>query len=267
MITRRSILGLAVSLPLRSASLPEQSAAIALERGFPDPAVSYLLMESASGRVIASRWANPEDPAPVGSLVKPFTALAYGETHGFRYPVFTCQGDASHCWLPQGHGRMEIGTAIAHSCNAYFLELASDVKQEALVAVTQRFGLGAPAPGDDAAVLIGLRGSWRVSPFAIARAYSELAARSFEPGVQEMLAGMALSARLGTGRGVGPGAYVKTGTAPCMHLSKEAGDGWVIALYPTGAPRFNLLVRVHGVPGARAAWVCGRMRRALGAAE
>jgi hypothetical protein len=147
------------------------------------------------------------------------------------------------------------------------LELAGEVKPEALAAVTQRFGLSAPPPGYDAAALIGLRGNWRVSPFAIARAYSELAARSFEPGVQQMLAGMALSARLGTGRGAGPGAYVKTGTAPCTHLSKGAGDGWVIALYPTVAPRFILLLGVHGVPGAQAAFVCGKMRRALGAVE
>jgi cell division protein FtsI/penicillin-binding protein 2 len=162
---------------------------------------------------------------------------------------------------------MDISAAIAHSCNAYFLELAGEVKPEALAAVTQRFGLSAPPPGYDAAALIGLRGNWRVSPFAIARAYSELAARSFEPGVQQMLAGMALSARLGTGRGAGPGAYVKTGTAPCTHLSKGAGDGWVIALYPTVAPRFILLLGVHGVPGAQAAFVCGKMRRALGAVE
>jgi hypothetical protein len=267
MITRRTVLGLSVTLPLRPISLPQQSAAIVLEQEFRDSAVSYMLIEPGNGRVIGWRWEHPEDAVPVGSLVKPFTALAYGETHGFRFPVSMCLGEASRCWLPQGHGRMDISTAIAHSCNAYFLELASDVNPEALAAVTQRFGLAAPAPGDDPAVLIGLKGSWRVSPFAIARAYSELAARSFEPGVPEMLAGMALSARLGTGRGVGPGAYVKTGTAPCVHLSREPGDGWVIALYPTGAPRFILLLRVHGVPGARAAWVCGKMRRALGAVE
>jgi len=156
---------------------------------------------------------------------------------------------------------MEISTAIAHSCNAYFLELARDVAPEALEAVLQRFGLSAPDVGLEAATLIGLGAGWRVSPFAIARAYSELIARSFDPGVRDLLAGMVLSGQIGTGRGVGRGAYVKTGTAPCIHESKEGGDGYVIALFPTEAPRFNLLVRVHGVPGARAAWVCGKMRR------
>jgi cell division protein FtsI/penicillin-binding protein 2 len=259
MLTRRAILGLAVSAPLGAASLPEQSAGMALDRAFPDPRLSYLLTDCAANREICSRWTHPMDPVPVGSLVKPFTALAYGETHGFRYPAFICSG--ARCWLPAGHGRMEINTAIAHSCNAYFLELARDVAPEALGSVVQRFGLSAPDPGVDPSMLIGLGAGWRISPFAIARAYSELIARSFDPGVREILAGMALSGQSGTGRGVGRGAYVKTGTAPCSHESREGGDGYVIALYPTSAPRINLLVRVHGVPGAAAAWVCGKMRK------
>jgi hypothetical protein len=250
MLTRRTILSLAASAPLGAASLPEQSAAIALDRAFPDPDVSYLLTDCATNREISSRWTYPTDPLPIGSLVKPFTALAYGQTHGFRYPSFTCSG--ARCWFPQGHGRMEISTAIAHSCNAYFLELARDVAPEPLNSVLQRFGLSAPDPGAEAATLIGLGGAWRISPFAIARAYSELIARSLDPGVRELLAGMALSGQSGTGRGVGPGAYVKTGTA--------GGDGYVIALFPIDAPHFNLLVRVRGVPGAKAAWVCGQMR-------
>ena len=139
--------------------------------------------------------------------------------------------------------------------------IGSTLVEDALRTVLERFGLSAPEAGAGAATLIGLGTGWRISPFAIARAYSELIARSTDPGVRELLAGMALSARSGTGRGVGAGAYVKTGTAPCMHQSREAGDGYVIALYPMDAPRFNLLVRVHGVPGAKAAWTCGKIRR------
>ena len=41
---------------------------------------------------------------------------------------------------------MEISTAIAHSCNAYFLELARDVAPEALESVVQRFGLSRQIP-------------------------------------------------------------------------------------------------------------------------
>jgi hypothetical protein len=261
--TRRTILGWGVAPLMRSASLPEQSAAILLERGFPDPAISYLLLDATSGRLICSRWVHLEEPIPVGSLVKSFTALAYGATHSFQFPAVTCKGEESRCWLPQGHGRMELKTAIAHSCNAYFLELAVGVQGAALDAVTQRFSLNSPELGSGPATLIGLGAMWKISPLSIALAYLELAARSAEPGVGMLLAGMALSANLGTGRGAGPGAYVKTGTAPCLDELKHSGDGFAIALFPTNTPRFALLVRAHGVPGAHAAVVCGRMRKAL----
>ncbi len=263
MMTRRAMLGAVASIPLRPASLVDQSAAIVLNRIAPDSAVSYLLAEVGTGREIAARWPRVDDPVPVGSLVKPFTALAYGETHGFRFPVSNCRGEQDHCWLPQGHGRLDIGRAIAYSCNAYFLELAREVNPEVLVAITERYGLGAPPAEVDPAAFIGLGTSWKNAPFAVARAYSELIARPNDPGVRGILAGMALSARLGTGRGVSPGAYAKTGTAPCIHQSREAGDGYVIALFPIPTPRYNLLVRVHGVPGSHAAFVCGKMRRAL----
>jgi len=263
MMTRRAILSLAASIPLRPASLAEQSATLVLDRVAPDPSVSYLLTEFGTGREIAARWPRVDDPVPVGSLVKPFTGLAYGETHEFHFPISNCRGEQDHCWLPQGHGRMDISSAIAYSCNAYFLGLALDVDTDALAAVVERYGLSRPASDASPATYIGLGISWKISPFAIARAYSELVARSTDPGVREILAGMALSARSGTGRGVSLGAYAKTGTAPCIHESRQVGDGSVVALFPAPAPRFNLLVRVHGVPGARAAWVCGKMRRAL----
>jgi cell division protein FtsI/penicillin-binding protein 2 len=262
-MTRRTILGCAIAPLLRSASLPDQSAAIILERGFPDPGISYLLLDATSSRVICSRWVKPDEPLPVGSLVKPFTALAFGATHNFQFPAFTCKGEESRCWLPQGHGSMELKTAIAHSCNAYFLELASGVQREALDSVTQRFSMNSPDLGSGPATLIGLGAMWRISPLSIAHAYLELTARSSEPGVGSLLSGMALSAKSGTGRGAGAGAYVKTGTAQCLDELRHAGDGFAIALYPTNTPRFALLVRVHGVPGAQAASVCGRMRKAL----
>ncbi len=256
MTTRRALLASMIAIPLRPASLPEQSAVLALDRAFPDPRISYLLLYASNGRMIGSRWDHPENPAPVGSLVKPFTALAYRRTHDFRFPSFVCRGEASQCWLPKGHGSVEITRAIAHSCNAYFLELARDVSPEALAAVAQGFGLNAPDPRATPTALIGLGETWPIAPISIARAYCELV----KSGPRELLAGMALSARLGTGRGVGAGAYAKTGTAPCIHESREMGDGYVIALYPSEAPRYALLVRVHGVPGAQAAVTCGRMR-------
>jgi hypothetical protein len=258
-MTRRQLLSLAAALPIRASSLQEQSAALALEHAFPDAATSYLLLNAMSGRVISARWPDPENPVPVGSLVKPFTAFAYGETHDFRFPAAICLGGESQCWLPSGHGRMEITSAIAHSCNAYFFGLAEAIAPQELTTLTRRFGLPAPDPASGPSTLIGLGGGWRMAPLTVARAYCELAAGSAEPGITALLAGMALSARSGTGRGVGPGAYAKTGTAPCIH-GPSGGDGYTVALFPLDTPRYELLVRVHGVPGSHAAQVCGRMR-------
>jgi cell division protein FtsI/penicillin-binding protein 2 len=239
-LTRRALLYSAVSLR-------EQSAALLLDHAFPDPALSYLLLNAVSGRVICSRWLQPEDRVPVGSLVKPFTAIAYRDAHGSRFPLYTCHG----CWLPQGHGQLEIATALANSCNAYFLELASQVQPEAMAEVARRFGIAEPSPNASPEALIGLGETWPNSPLAVARAYCELAARK-----DPLLAGLALSAKSGTGRGIGPGAYAKTGTV--------SNQGFAIAVYPTDAPRFAMLVRVHGITGAHAAIVCGQMRAALG---
>ena len=102
----------------------------------------------------------------------------------------------------------------------------------------------------------------------MARAYLALASRSGDAGAEDLAAGMLLSARYGTGSGVdralhGNRARVKTGTAPCVHSHRLPGDGYAVVLYPAEAPRFLLLVQVHGVPGARAAAVAGRMMRVV----
>jgi cell division protein FtsI/penicillin-binding protein 2 len=100
----------------------------------------------------------------------------------------------------------------------------------------------------------------------MARAYLELVRRRDQPGVREVLAGMALSAKQGTGAEVDRAlpfadALVKTGTAPCTHFKRAPGDGFTVVLAPSDDPRILLMVRVHGVPGARAAKIAGQMLR------
>lgn len=213
----------------------------------------YLLLDAHTGAVISQDWPDSERPVPLGSLVKPFTALAFAETHRFAYPQFECKGQSSGCWSPRGHGRIEMKQAIAWSCNAYFLALSAAVRIEDVASLASRFGLRGPAPGSAASTLVGLGDGWETSPLSVARAYCELAARAGAPGVDELLAGMALSATIGTGSAVGASALVKTGTAPCVHSRKTPGDGYTIVLYPKDAPRIALLVRVEGVPGSQAA--------------
>jgi cell division protein FtsI/penicillin-binding protein 2 len=270
---RRRIVGLILSitafvpLSLCDSSLYEQSLSSGIASHFSLPGVSYVLLDARTGRVLDLRWDESSRPVPVGSLVKPFTALAYAESHHFTYPVLLCRGGVDGCWLSHGHGRIGMKEAIAQSCNAYFRQLAREVRPDNFELVAHRFGMPAALEHTRGAVLVGLGVDWQVAPVSIARAYCQLAERVQDPGVTEVIRGMALSGAIGTGRAVdgavqGFAALVKTGTAPCVHAPPSPGDGYTIALWPAESPRFALLVRVHGVPGAQAAAVCGRMLRA-----
>ena len=245
-------------------TLFSQSAVQVLEREFSGSSVSYLLLDANSGVLLASHWENSGKPIPLGSLVKPFTALAYAGAHDFRYPIYECRGQASGCWQVRPHGKLDIISAIAVSCNSYFRSLAESVTSEQLLPVTRSFDLESPEANFTGPSLIGLGEQWKISPVRMARAYLELYRRRDQPGVREILAGMLRSAQHGTGAAVGRAlkhseAFVKTGTAPCIHAPRAPGDGFVVALVPAQAPEIVLMVRVHGVPGAKAAETVGRM--------
>jgi cell division protein FtsI/penicillin-binding protein 2 len=249
---------------LAAASLYDQSVARLLAEHYPSSDLSYILIDANTRRLIASRWDRIAEPVPVGSLVKPFLALAYGQQHNFRYPGYFCHGAADGCWLSRGHGKVDISTAIAYSCNAYFLKLAASLKPEDVDSLAQRYALSIGKAPLDAAEMIGLGGAWRIEPQQLLRAYLLLAAAPQPAGAAELLRGMALCARFGTAEAVGRNlhglpALAKTGTAPCVHEPRAPGDGYVLVLYPAEQPRLALLVRVHGVPGARAAEVGGHV--------
>jgi len=250
------------------ASLFAQSAGQVLNREFPSDDISFLLFDVHTGALLASRWADPETPIPLGSLVKPFTALAYGERHEFQYPAHICRGTKTGCWRPSGHGVVDLTSAIAYSCNSYFRLLTKNLASTDLSQIVTRFGLQPPPPGTDGSALAGFGGAWRISPFQMAHAYLELIRHQDEPGVRPILSGMAQSARQGTAAGVDRAlahsdALAKTGTAPCTHSKHAPGDGFTVVLIPADQPQFLLLVRVHGVPGAEAAKTAGEMLHRL----
>lgn len=259
-------------------SLFAQSASQALQRDFPSDDISFFLLDVQTGEVLASRWDHPETPIPLGSLVKPFTALAYGELHEFKYPVHICRGTSSGCWRPRGHGAVDLTSAIAYSCNSYFRVLTANMTAAQIAPTAASFGLQPPAPGISGPALAGLgdhgldnhrfENQWLVSPLNMARAYLELLRRRDQPGVLLILSGMEKSARQGTGAEVDRalerfGALAKTGTAPCTHAKHAPGDGFTVALAPAERPQVLLLVRVHGVPGAQAAKTAGQMLRRI----
>jgi cell division protein FtsI/penicillin-binding protein 2 len=250
------------------ASLFAQAAAEELHRDFPDRDISYLLLDAHTGSVLALRWDIPDKPIPMGSLVKPFAALAYGERHDFQYPGHTCRGTASGCWLPHGHGDVDLSAAIAYSCNSYFRMLTANLSATDISPIANRFGLEPPGGDCSGPELVGLGIHWRISPLRMARAYIELVRRRQQPGVGAVLEGMAQSARQGTGAEVRRASrlsdvLVKTGTAACTHSRRAPGDGFAVVLTPADQPRILLMVRVHGVPGARAAKTAGQMLRRI----
>jgi hypothetical protein len=251
-----------------SATLFAQSAAEALNRVFPSRDISFLLLDARTGELLASRWDHPDMPIPLGSLVKPFVALAYGEQHDFKYPLHTCHGTTSGCWLPRGHGQLDLTSAIAYSCNSYFRMLTANLTAAEVFSTAARFGLDPPAREASGPTLAGLGPRWQISPLHIARAYLELIRRRAQPGVSQVLEGMAQSARHGTGAEVDralpyPSALVKTGTAACTHAVRAPGDGFAVVLAPADQPHLLLLVRVHAVPGAQAAKTAGQMLRRI----
>jgi len=127
---------------------------------------------------------------------------------------------------------------------------------EDVATVARRFGFEDPDTELSGPALSGIGNRWLISPLRLSRAYLELVRRRDQPGVSEVVAGMAQSAREGTGSEVDHllrqcHALVKTGTA--------GYDGFVVALVPAEEPTLLLLVRVHGVPGAKAAATAGQM--------
>jgi len=254
--------------PAPAKSLFTQSAVLVLEREFSSSDISYLLFDARTGTLLSSRWEDSAKPIPLGSLVKPFTALAYGETHDNQFPSHICHGEASGCWQVRPHGKLDLVSAISVSCNSYFRALAENLTGERLIPIANRFGLDPPNPALSGPPLMGLGDRWPIAPLKMARAYLELYRRRDQPVVRDILAGMAQAARSGTGKGVGQAlkhadALVKTGTAPCTHAHAAPGDGFVIAMVPANQPELLLFVRVHSVPGATASITAGRMLRRL----
>jgi cell division protein FtsI/penicillin-binding protein 2 len=255
---------LQLSLPARLSpaeggpSLFSQTAQAALDRRFTSPDISYLLLDAASGEILAQRWEQPQTPIPMGSLIKPFTAAAYARVHG-RFPVFVCRGQRDGCWLPRGHGRMTVDAAIAESCNAYFLSLSLEISASEANALLLSYSLPPVRDPvrdiDKARMLTGLSADWRVSPLALAQAYLRLVRDCRRGPCTPIVYGMRESASTGTSRALArmlPGVSVlaKTGTAECEHVPRATADGFSLVLYPADSPRVLLLTRVHGVTGA-----------------
>jgi cell division protein FtsI/penicillin-binding protein 2 len=252
--------GQRAALSCAAQDLRSQSASATLARRFSNPDLSYLLLDE-NGNIMAQRWERPEREVPIGSLIKPFLAVAYGRTHT-SFPKFHCEGKTT-CWFSRGHGTLGIRQAIALSCNSYFHQLMADAEPGFAAPALESFGLTAGVSEIDM-----VRQGGVASPLVLAKAYLELINHAREEAVSSVLQGMALSAQKGTGKAAGAElrhltSLAKTGTAPCTHGKKAPGDGFALVMAPADHPRIVLLVRLHGRPGSMAASAAGRMIAAV----
>jgi len=226
--------------------------------------VDYVVADFATGQIVVEHWRDPQTASP-GSLLKPFVALAYGRKNGLVFPDLDCTGET--CWLPGGHGLVGIVKAIAHSCNTYFRRLAIAVSPSEAGFESSRLGLRAPPPGSTPESLWGLRADWLITPHELLRAYTESVRRRSEPEASIVLEGLRRAAREGTAAALAArllqDAYAKTGTAECAHARNADGDGFAIAVYPTDAPRYAVVTRIHGQTGRTTAAAAATLLEAL----
>ncbi len=86
---------------------------------------------------------------PPGSTFKMITALA-GLEAGLinQHSSVSCPGHYDygntrfHCWKKGGHGSVNLGKALAESCDTYFYKLSTQLGVDRIAEMSRRFGLG-----------------------------------------------------------------------------------------------------------------------------
>tara|TARA_R110001592_G_scaffold27763_21_gene102888 strand:- start:23653 stop:25572 length:1920 start_codon:yes stop_codon:yes gene_type:complete len=86
---------------------------------------------------------------PPGSTFKMVTALAglkagviNKNTHAFCSGKYEYGKDSFHCWKKQGHGNVDLATALEQSCDIYFYKMATEVGIDAISEMAHSLGLG-----------------------------------------------------------------------------------------------------------------------------
>ncbi len=84
-----------------------------------------------------------------GSLFKLVVALAGLESGDIKpETTVSCKGKTNlndhifHCWKPSGHGKMTVRSALMHSCDVYFYEMAQKIGPEKIIETAQKLGFG-----------------------------------------------------------------------------------------------------------------------------
>lgn len=84
---------------------------------------------------------------PVGSVFKAITAAASLENNislddYYCNGSITLNGNTFYCSNLEGHGKIDFETAMAKSCNPYFINLGGRIGEEKILTLSQKFHLG-----------------------------------------------------------------------------------------------------------------------------
>lgn len=85
---------------------------------------------------------------PPGSTFKLVVALAALKDGVNPNKTIYCPGYVDlgrtrfHCWKEEGHGHMDMKSAIMHSCNSYFYNISKKIGVDNIAEMARKFGLG-----------------------------------------------------------------------------------------------------------------------------
>ncbi len=217
---------------------------------------------------------------PPGSLIKVFTVIAYYKEHGDAFPVLSCpptlSSDSQGCWDRNGHGKVGITDALAHSCNVYFRQIAHQLSPELFLSTLKEFELIDETTGySDETIrkmMVGSTLEWSTDPTRILRAYCALFNNGYlyplyagaskyikieEEAKQIIHRGLIKSSEEGTSmearRITGRPLLGKTGTSWLWNngsVSWRNTQGWWIGLYPADKPEIAVLAFAPNGRGA-----------------
>lgn len=232
---------------------------------------------------------------PPGSVIKLVTAYALLAS-GWRDETYTCRGHHQddfgtlrHCWLRRGHGPMRLRTALAMSCNAWFLEQTQSLSSEAWLSALQRFvpftHLDFPrgqrrgfydvvplrlTPKELREVALGISPLHQMSAASLLGLVSLIASRGHQQpfakntdatfasaqsplerhALEPVAEGMLETVRSGTLRGILQGDDVAAKTGTAPKNATSASRALIVGYFPAQNPAFSFVVIKNTGQGA-----------------
>jgi len=193
----------------------------------------------------------------IGSLAKIITAAALIEENIITTEqTYNCKGcevisnKKIYCWNAGGHGKNNLESALAQSCNLFFLNYAKKLKSGDILKYYKIFipDNKLPTSGLNTDLALGLDQKLLINPMemlSLASASAGTKQINIKPSTIAVIRnGMILSGKSGTAKlfsKKGYNAAAKTGTAP---YGKNGKHGWVIGYYPADKPKLAFCIFV-----------------------